>query len=82
MEASKSLAVAETVKVTKDDLDQWLFGSGTKLTEQQKNLFYQIAITNNLNPVKREVYAIAYGSNFNIRYLHHQAPGPHRSHAD
>lgn len=68
MEASRELAVREEERplVTKKDVDDWLFGSGTKLTEQQKSLFYQVCLTNQLNPIKREVYAIPYGNNFNI----------------
>ena len=72
MEASRELIKAPELKhepipvVTKKDIDEWLFGTGTKLTEQQKALFYKVAISCNLNPVKREVYAIPYGSNFNI----------------
>lgn len=68
---SKALAVAEPKevtepRVTQKDLDDFLFGTGTKLTDQQKKLFYGIALAQNLNPLKREIYAVAYGSNFNI----------------
>jgi len=52
--------------ISKQDIDNYLFSSGTKLTEQQKNMFYQVAHINNLNPFKREVYAIPYGDRFNI----------------
>lgn len=58
--------VEKSNQVTKADIDSWLFGSNTKLTESQKTLFYQIAISCQLNPAKREVYAIPYGNNFNI----------------
>lgn len=67
--AEKALAIVEPreiVKVTQQDLDDYLFGTGTKLTEPQKKMFYGIALALNLNPLKREVYAVAYGSNFNI----------------
>jgi hypothetical protein len=60
------ITIKESNQVTKADVDNWLFGSGTKLTEPQKALFYQVALSFNLNPAKREVYAIPYGSNFNI----------------
>ena len=66
---SKALAVVEpqtSVAVTQKDLDDYLFGTGTKLTEAQKKLFFGIALAQNLNPLKREIYAVAYGSNFNV----------------
>lgn len=58
--------VEKSNQVTKQDIDNWLFGTNTKLTENQKTLFYQVALASNLNPAKREVYAIPYGNNFNI----------------
>lgn len=69
--AKTTLAVAEPkevveVRVTQKDLDDYLFGTGTKLSDQQKKLFYGIALTLNLNPLKREIYAVKYGDNFNI----------------
>lgn len=66
---SKTLAIVKPqipVAVTQKDLDDYLFGTGTKLTEEQKRLFFGIALAQNLNPLKREIYAVAYGSNFNI----------------
>jgi phage recombination protein Bet len=66
---SKALAIVESKApsiVTEKDLDDWLFGTGTKLTEQQKALFYKVALSQNLNPIKKEIYAIPYGNNFNI----------------
>jgi phage recombination protein Bet len=64
----KSLATRESsqVQVTQSDLDDWLFGTDTKLNDRQKALFYKVAMSSNLNPIKKEIYAIAYGSNFNI----------------
>src|SRR5574343_1410571 len=62
----KEVLLTDKHKVTKADIDAWLFGSGTKLTEPQKALFYQISLAHNLNPAKREIYAIPYGSNFNV----------------
>lgn len=67
--AETALAVAEpheVARVTQKDLDDYLFGTGTNLTEPQKKLFYGIALALNLNPLKREIYAVPYGSNFNI----------------
>lgn len=67
MEASKEIVTQEErTLVTKQDVDDWLFGSDTKLTEKQKALFYQVCLTSQLNPVKREVHAVAFGNNFNI----------------
>jgi hypothetical protein len=66
---SKALSIVEPqeiAKVTQKDLDDYLFGTGTKLTEPQKRLFFGIALAQNLNPLKREIYAVAYGTNFNI----------------
>lgn len=44
----------------------FLFTSETKLTEKQQNMFMQVAIRHNLDPFKREIYAIAYGKEFSI----------------
>lgn len=46
--------------VTEDMVKEFLFGSETKLTEQQKILFMRTAIASNLNPFKREIYAVPY----------------------
>lgn len=64
--ALKAIESQEVARVTQADLDAYLFGTGTKLTEPQKKLFYGIALSFNLNPMKKEVYAVAYGANFNI----------------
>lgn len=58
----KGIAVPVTMQTVKD----FLFSSGTKLSEQQQAMFMQLAMRNQLDPFKREIYAIAYGSNFNI----------------
>ena len=55
-----------TVPVTTQTIKDFLFSSGTKLSEQQQAMFMQLATRNQLDPFKREIYAIAYGSNFNI----------------
>jgi phage recombination protein Bet len=64
--AKDLIKASEVGVVTRKDIDDWLMGSGTKLTEQQKALFYQISSSFNLNPAKREIYAIPYGSGFNV----------------
>jgi hypothetical protein len=46
--------------VTEKMVDDYLFGTETKLSESQKVLFKNIAIQNNLNPFLREIYAIPY----------------------
>lgn len=58
----KGIAIPVTTQTVKD----FLFSSGTKLSEQQQSMFMQLAMRNQLDPFKREIYAIAYGSNFNI----------------
>jgi len=52
--------------ITKEVIDQYLYGTGTKLNEQQKAMFLKMAQLNGLNPFKREIYAIPYGDKFNI----------------
>ena len=70
MEESKEVvlhtAVMDMPKITQKEIDDFLFASGTKLTDQQKAMFFQMAHINNLNPFRREIYAIAYGDRFNI----------------
>lgn len=61
-QGEKGIAVPVTMQTIKD----FLFSSGTKLSDQQQSMFMQLAMRNQLDPFKREIYAIAYGSNFNI----------------
>lgn len=58
----------QIAKVEEKQLTSYLTSMGlTKnLTSQEQNQFIQIAQAFNLNPFKREIYAIKYGSNFNI----------------
>ncbi len=58
--------MTDIVKVDSKVIDEFLFSTGTKLTEQQKSLFKQLAILHNLNPFKREIYAIPYGQEMKI----------------
>ena len=51
--------------VTKATCDDFLFSQGTKLNEQQKTLFYNLAVQFNLNPFKHEIHAIPFGSGWN-----------------
>lgn len=56
---SNELVVNERV------LDEYLLGIDKKLTPSQKTMFYQLAMQFNLNPFKREIYMIPYGSGWN-----------------
>lgn len=58
---SKDLTV-----VTDNQINKYLESMGNKLTQNHRNQFVEIAKGFNLNPFKREVYGVAYGSNFNI----------------
>ncbi len=54
------------ITVDKKTVEDFLFSSKTILNEQQKNMFIQLAIRNQLDPFKREIYAVPYGQDFNI----------------
>lgn len=56
----------EMPAVTRQMCDDFLFTAGTKLSEQQKVMFYNLALQFNLNPFKREIHAIPYGSSWNF----------------
>jgi len=58
--------IQQTQQVTKQMCDDFLFSQGTRLNEQQKTMFYNLAVQFNLNPFKREIYAILYKNDFNI----------------
>jgi len=47
-------------------IQDFLFSADTTLNDKQKNMFMQLAVRNQLDPFKREIYAIPYGSDFNI----------------
>jgi phage recombination protein Bet len=53
-------------KIDKKTIEDFLFTSGTKLNEKQEAMFLQLALRNQLDPFKREIYAIPYGNDFNI----------------
>lgn len=53
-------------KIDEETIKRFLFGSNTKLTEQEQAMFMGIALRNNLDPFKREIYVVKYGSNFNV----------------
>ncbi len=55
----------ELQPVSKQMCDDFLFTQGTKLNEQQKTMFYNLAVQFNLNPFKREIHAIPYGQGWN-----------------
>lgn len=62
----KQLADTKNSQVTKETIEEYLFGNNIKLSEQQKKLFVAIATRFNLDPFKHEIYAIPYGNKFNI----------------
>lgn len=45
---------------------EWLRATGTKLTDAQTSLFIGTCKAYRLNPIKKEIYAVAYGDKFNI----------------
>jgi len=53
-------------RVDKKMIQDYLFTSDTKLSEKQQMMFLEIALRNNLDPFKREIYAIAFGNEFSI----------------
>lgn len=62
-----ALALQETkIAIGTQTIKDYLFSSETKLSDKQQNMFMQLAIRNQLDPFKREIYAIAYGNDFNI----------------
>jgi phage recombination protein Bet len=66
METQEKYLPAELPTISKEIVDEYLYGSGTKLNEQQKAMFLKMAQLNGLNPFRREIYAIPYGDKFNI----------------
>lgn len=61
----EALAKKDSI-ITQRVIKDYLFTSKTKLSEQQQAMFAQLALRNQLDPFKREIYAIAYGTEFNI----------------
>ena len=52
--------------ISKKEIEDYLFTSETKLNDKQKGMFIKLAQLHNLNPFKREIYAIPYGKEFSI----------------
>ncbi len=48
------------IKIDGKVIEDFLFTTETKLTEQHKKLFLNLAVRNQLDPFKREIYAIPY----------------------
>lgn len=64
---NETLSINEkAITIDSKTIQDFLFSSETKLSEKQKNMFMQLSIRNQLDPFRREIYAIAYGSEFNI----------------
>ena len=61
MEESKAVTIIDSKTI-----QDFVFSTGTTLNDKQKNMFMQLAVRNQLDPFKREIYAIPYGSDFNI----------------
>lgn len=62
---SKELEVKKAV-IDSKTIENFLFTTETKLNDKQKAMFLQLALRNQLDPFKREIYAIPYGNDFNI----------------
>ena len=58
--------VRKEATIDSKTIQDFLFSTGTILNDKQKNMFMQLAVRNQLDPFKREIYAIPYGSDFNI----------------
>lgn len=54
------------IEITKDYVIECLNSQGLKLKPNQEKQFINICQAYNLNPVKKEIYAVAYRNNFNI----------------
>lgn len=59
-------AKQSTSVIDEQTIRDFLFTSGTKLNPQQQALFIRMAQEFNLNPFKREIYAIPFGQEFSI----------------
>jgi phage recombination protein Bet len=57
---------AESEKIDRETILKYLQNMGNNLPTNQQEQFIDIAQAHNLNPFKREIYGIPYGSNFNI----------------
>lgn len=53
-------------QVDAETVQNYLFGLKDPINEKQQALFLNIAQANNLNPFKREIYAVWFGDNFSI----------------
>lgn len=60
----ENISIWEIQLVDEKTLKDYLLWSWTKLSDEQFKLFYWIAKSSNLNPFKREVYAIPYEKSF------------------
>ena len=50
------------------EIKEFLLGCGTKLSDEQFGLFYLVCKEHNLNPIKREAYAVPYFNKDKKRY--------------
>lgn len=70
-EITKSGNTSTAIQVAEDYKQialQWLTSTGNlkQFTENEKNQFFDICCAFKLNPIKKEVYGVKYGNNFNI----------------
>ncbi len=60
----KQTAIQQAQPIDEQTLKDFLFWSGTKLSDEQFKLFVWIAKSSNLNPFKREIYPIPFERSF------------------
>lgn len=65
---TKELITTKTEKALIDSktIQDFLFTSETKLNDKQKSMFMQLAIRHQLDPFRREIFAIPFGTEFNV----------------
>lgn len=63
---TQKLQTIQDQVVSEEIINDYLFWSETKLTEQQKTLFKQMAISSNLNPFKREIYPVSFNGRMSV----------------
>ena len=60
------MGVVNVANVTEDTVRQFLGVDDTKLTKQQSDLFLSVAVRSQLDPFRREIYAIPYNGQMSI----------------
>ena len=62
----KEITIFNDKEKMKEIAMTYLANSNTKLTQSQFNEFLMLCMEHKLNPLKREIYAVAYGNKFNV----------------